>query len=50
MKLERKYPRPVRNAVAEGQGQPKAQGKRLWALRAGARTLLTGRKTPTASS
>lgn len=46
MKLEKKYPRPVRNAVAAGQGWPKAQGKRqrLHPLKMSAGTNIADRK------
>lgn len=52
LKLERKHPRPVRNAVEGGLGQPKAQGKRLWLhpLKAGADTNPADRKEDPNSS
>lgn len=46
LKLEKKHPKPVRNAVAAEQGWPKAQGKRLWMppMKAGAGTNIADRK------
>ena len=46
MKLEKKYPGLLRNAVAAVQGWPKAQGKRLWLhpLKVGAWTNIADRK------